>query len=48
MKKEEDILPFANLTSLYNYRPMKKLIEIGVVSSFGLFGEEEVVFKTAR
>jgi len=33
-------LPFANLTALYNYRPLKKNIEIAVVSSFGLLGEE--------
>ena len=47
-KENDDVLPFANFTTLYNYRPMKKMIEIGVVSSFGLFGEEEVVCKTPR
>jgi len=39
-KGNEDILPFANFTTLYNYRPIKKMVEIGVISSFGLFGEE--------
>lgn len=48
LKKDEDVLPFANFTTLYNYRPIKKNIEIGVISSFGLFGEEEVVFKRPR
>lgn len=42
------MLPFANFTTLYNYRPIKKSIEIGVISSFGLFGEEEIVFQTPR
>lgn len=38
-KDEDDILPYANLTSLYNYRPVKKSIDMGLISSFGLFGE---------
>jgi hypothetical protein len=42
------VLPFANLTALYNYRPVKKTIDMGLISSFGLFGEEEVIFKTKR
>lgn len=47
-KKDDGVLHFANLTRLYNYRPMKKSIEISLISSFGLFGEEEVVFQTKR
>lgn len=39
MQKDDDVLRFANLTTLYNYRPVTKAIEIGVISSFGLFGE---------
>lgn len=39
MQKDDDVLRFANLTTLYNYRPVTKSIEIGVISSFGLFGE---------
>jgi len=36
--KNEGILPFANLTTLYNYRPIKKTIDIAAVTQFGLFG----------
>jgi hypothetical protein len=46
--EEQDLLPFANLTALYNYRPTRKTIDMGLLSSFGLFGEEEVVFRTRR
>jgi hypothetical protein len=47
-KQDDDVLHFANLTRLYNYRPIKKSLELGLISSFGLFGEEEVVFQTKR
>lgn len=47
-KDDDDVLPFANLTTLYNYRPVKKSIEMGLISSFGLFGEEEVILKINR
>lgn len=47
-KNDEDVLHFANLTTLYNYRPIKKSLEIGLISSFGLFGAEEVIFHTKR
>ena len=36
--QNDDVLPFANFTTLYNYRPVKKMIEIGIISNFGLFG----------
>lgn len=42
------MLPYANLTSMYNYRPMKKMIEIGVVTPPSLFGEEEYFEKKRR
>lgn len=32
------VLPYANLTGLYNFRPVNKLIEIGVLSPVCLFG----------
>lgn len=41
-------MPFANLTTLYNYRPTKKIIDMGLISSYGLFGEEEVIIKIKR
>lgn len=47
-KKEEEVLPFANLTQLYNYRPVRKEIDIAVLSSFGLLGEEELIYRTPR
>jgi CRP-like cAMP-binding protein len=47
-KNEDGVLHFANLTTLYNYRPVKKSLEIGLISSFGMFGEEELVFHTKR
>ncbi len=47
-KDKDNILHFANLTTLYNYRPMKKSLEIGLISSGGFFGEEEVVYGTKR
>lgn len=37
-KVKKSMLPYANLTSMYNYRPLKKLIEIGVVTPPTLFG----------
>jgi len=40
MQKDHSVLPFADLKTLYNFRPMRKAIQIGVLSSFGLFGEE--------
>ena len=40
-KKKKAVLPYADLTTLYNYRPMKKVLEIGVLSPFCIFGEEE-------
>jgi hypothetical protein len=48
LHKDSDVLRFADLTTLYNYRPLKKDINIGIISSFGLFGEEELVFRTTR
>ena len=36
------------MTTLYNYRPVKKSIDMGLISSFGLFGEEEVILKISR
>lgn len=38
-KKKKAILPYADLTTLYNYRPMKKTLDIGVLSPFCIFGE---------
>jgi hypothetical protein len=42
------MLPYANLTTMYNFRPMKKMIEIGVVTPFSLFGDEEFGVKKQR
>lgn len=42
------MLPYANLTTMYNFRPMKKTIEIGVVTPFSLFGEEEYSLRKTR
>ena len=45
---KDDVLKFANFKTLYNFRPVKKSIEMGVLSSFGLFGEEEIIFGRSR
>lgn len=37
-EKDSNVLPFANLTTLYNFKPQKKEIELGLITSFGLFG----------
>lgn len=42
------ILPYANLTSMYNFRPAKKSIQIGVVTPICLFGEEEYFDRRPR
>lgn len=33
---------------MFNYKPKKKLVELGLVSDFGIFGEEEYYSKTKR
>ena len=40
-KGKSEILPFANLSAVYNYKPRSKLVELGVLSDEGIFGEEE-------
>lgn len=42
------MLPYADLRNLYNYQPKKKNIEIGILSPFCLFGEEEHLEKKNR
>ena len=47
-KQEEALLPYADLRQLYNYQPKTKAIEIGILSAFCLFGEEENFEKKNR
>lgn len=37
-KLQKSVLPYANLKNMYNYRPMKKNIEIGLINPICLFG----------
>lgn len=38
---KSEILPFANLSEVYNYKPRTKLVELAEISDVGIFGEEE-------
>jgi hypothetical protein len=39
----KEYLPYANFEHLYNYRPINKIIELGILTPFSLFGEEEII-----
>ena len=47
-KIKKSILPYADLSKMYNFQPNKKVIDIGVVNPFCLFGEEEYLMEHAR
>lgn len=36
----EEYLPYGNFEQLYNYRPTRKIVELGIINPFCLFGEE--------
>lgn len=36
-------LPYADLESMYNFMPSTKNIEIGTLTAFCIFGEEEIL-----
>ena len=38
----KEYLPYANLEKVYNYRPISKVIELGILTPFCIFGEEEL------
>ena len=38
---KKSVLPYANLSKMYNFQPNKKIVDIGVVTPFCMFGEEE-------
>lgn len=42
------MLPYADLRTLYNYQPKKKTLDIGLLSPFCIFGEEEYLGKKER
>ena len=44
----EGVLPYADLRTLYNYQPKKKNIDLGILSPFCIFGEEEHLEKKDR
>ena len=37
-KGKSEILPFANLSAVYNYKPRSKLVELAEISDIGIFG----------
>lgn len=43
-KKASATLPYADLTSMFGYQPKTKSIEIGTISEFCLFGEQELIY----
>ena len=47
-KKDGETLPFANFSSIYNYQPKNKLIELGILTGNCIFGEEEVFAEIPR
>ena len=47
-KVKNSVLPYADLSKMYGFRPSKKLIDIGVMTPFCIFGEEEYLMGKKR
>lgn len=44
----KEYLPYANFEQLYNFRHTKKVVELGILTPFCIFGEEEMIENKRR